>query len=101
MILLRRPFFWIVAAIIAMFVVAPSIGNNVQMREDLLLAAVYIVLASNLAHFTKKIADNLVADRGDTDPTTLADQFDDHPRTGKCLTGARRPLDRQHRRFTR
>jgi branched-chain amino acid transport system permease protein len=48
MILLRRPFFWIVAAIIAMFVVAPSIGDNVQMREDLLLAAVYIVLASNL-----------------------------------------------------
>jgi len=48
MILLRRPFFWIVAAIIVMFVVAPSIGNNVQMREDLLLAAVYIVLASNL-----------------------------------------------------
>jgi branched-chain amino acid transport system permease protein len=48
MILLRRPFFWIVAAIIAAFVVAPSIGNNVQLREDLLLAAVYIVLASNL-----------------------------------------------------
>ena len=48
MILLRRPFFWIVAAIVAAFVVAPSIGNNVQLREDLLLAAVYIVLASNL-----------------------------------------------------
>ena len=48
MILLRRPFFWIVAAVIAAFVIAPSIGNNVQLREDLLLAAVYIVLASNL-----------------------------------------------------
>ena len=44
----RRPFFWILAAIIALFAFAPSIGQNVELREDLLLAAVYITLASNL-----------------------------------------------------
>jgi branched-chain amino acid transport system permease protein len=47
-VILRRPFFWIVAAIIAAFAVTPSIGPNVELREDLLLAAVYITLASNL-----------------------------------------------------
>lgn len=46
--ILRRPFFWIVAAIIALFAVAPSLGNDVELRENLLLAAVYITLASNL-----------------------------------------------------
>lgn len=45
---LRRPFFWIVAAVIALFVIAPSIRQDVELREDLLLAAVYITLASNL-----------------------------------------------------
>jgi branched-chain amino acid transport system permease protein len=45
---LRRPFFWIIAAVIAAFALAPSIGNNVELRERLLLAAVYITLASNL-----------------------------------------------------
>ncbi len=45
---LQRPFFWIMAAIIAAFAVAPSIGENVELREDLLLAAVYITLASNI-----------------------------------------------------
>jgi branched-chain amino acid transport system permease protein len=44
----RRPFFWIIALIIALFAAAPSIGNNVEMRESLLLAAVYMILASNL-----------------------------------------------------
>src|SRR5499425_871618 len=46
--ILRRPFFWIVAAVIVLFAVAPSFGNDVQLRESLLLAAVYITLASNL-----------------------------------------------------
>jgi branched-chain amino acid transport system permease protein len=46
--ILHRPFFWIIAFVIAAFVVAPTIGNDVQLRESLLLAAVYIVLASNL-----------------------------------------------------
>ncbi len=46
--MLRRPFFWIIALIIAVFAVAPLIGNNVELRESLLLATVYITLASNL-----------------------------------------------------
>ena len=46
--LLRRPFFWIIAAVIAAFAAAPLIGENVELRESLLLAAVYITLASNL-----------------------------------------------------
>jgi branched-chain amino acid transport system permease protein len=44
----RRPFFWIVAAVIAVFVFAPLIGDNVSLREGLVLAAIYIILASNL-----------------------------------------------------
>jgi branched-chain amino acid transport system permease protein len=43
-----RPFFWIIALVVAVFVMAPLIGNNVELRESLLLAAVYIALASNL-----------------------------------------------------
>jgi len=46
--LLRRPFFWIIAVVIAAFAAAPLIGENVELREGLLLAAVYITLASNL-----------------------------------------------------
>jgi len=46
--LLRRPFFWIIALVIVAFVVSPLIGNDVQLRESLALAAVYITLASNL-----------------------------------------------------
>ena len=46
--ILRRPFFWIMALVIAAFVAAPLIGDNVELRESLLLAAVYITLASNL-----------------------------------------------------
>ena len=46
--MLRRPFFWIIALVIAVFALAPVIGNDVELRESLLLAAVYITLASNL-----------------------------------------------------
>jgi branched-chain amino acid transport system permease protein len=46
--MLRRPFFWIIALVVAAFVVLPLIGNNVELRESLALAAVYITLASNL-----------------------------------------------------
>ena len=41
-------FFWLIMATIAVFVTAPVFGNNVELRESLLLAAVYITLASNL-----------------------------------------------------
>ncbi|HKO08758.1 MAG TPA: branched-chain amino acid ABC transporter permease [Alphaproteobacteria bacterium] len=44
----RRPFFWIIALVIAVFAAAPLVGDNVQLRESLLLAAVYMTLASNL-----------------------------------------------------
>ena len=46
--IVRRPFFWIIALIVAAFAITPLIGNNVQLRESLLLAAVYITLASNV-----------------------------------------------------
>ena len=46
--LMRRPFFWIIALVIAAFVIAPSIGDNVGLRESLILAALYITLASNI-----------------------------------------------------
>ena len=46
--ILHRPFFWIIAVVIAAFVAVPAIGNDVQLRESLLLATVYIILASNL-----------------------------------------------------
>jgi branched-chain amino acid transport system permease protein len=48
MTILRRPFFWIIGAFILAFVLGPTYGNDVQLRESLLLAAVYITLASNL-----------------------------------------------------
>src|SRR5215467_8748214 len=48
MTILGRPFFWIIALVVAVFVAAPLIGNDVQLRESLALAAVYITLASNL-----------------------------------------------------
>jgi branched-chain amino acid transport system permease protein len=46
--IIARPFFWIIALVIAAFIVAPAIGDNVELRESLVLAAVYITLASNL-----------------------------------------------------
>jgi branched-chain amino acid transport system permease protein len=46
--LTRRPFFWIIALVIAIFVLVPWLGNDVELRESLLLAALYITLASNL-----------------------------------------------------
>ena len=46
--LMRRPFFWIIALVIAIFAIAPSIGDDVGLRESLVLAAVYVTLASNL-----------------------------------------------------
>jgi branched-chain amino acid transport system permease protein len=46
--LVRRPFFWIIALVIAAFVIAPLIGNNVELRESLVLATVYVTLAANL-----------------------------------------------------
>jgi branched-chain amino acid transport system permease protein len=44
----KRPFFWIILAIGALFIYMPRHGNNVPLREDLILVAVAIILASNL-----------------------------------------------------
>ena len=46
--LLKRPTFWLIVAATAAFALAPLIGNNVGLREDLLLAAIYVILAANL-----------------------------------------------------
>jgi ABC-type branched-subunit amino acid transport system ATPase component/ABC-type branched-subunit amino acid transport system permease subunit len=46
--LARQPFFWIIALVVVVFALAPRIGNNVELRESLILAALYITLASNL-----------------------------------------------------
>ncbi|HUH93642.1 MAG TPA: branched-chain amino acid ABC transporter permease [Casimicrobiaceae bacterium] len=46
--LLKRPTFWLIVAATAAFAVAPLVGNNVGLREDLLLAAIYVILATNL-----------------------------------------------------
>jgi branched-chain amino acid transport system permease protein len=46
--LARRPFFWIIALLIAVFAIAPLIGGDVDLRESLILDALYITLASNL-----------------------------------------------------
>jgi len=46
--ILRRPFFWIILLIAAAFIYAPLPHNNVSLREDLILIAIAIILASNL-----------------------------------------------------
>ena len=43
-----RPFPWLIALIAALFALVPAWSGSVQLRESLLLAAVYITLASNL-----------------------------------------------------
>src|SRR5208282_6636181 len=40
--ILRRPFFWIILLIAAGFIYAPLHGNNVSLREDLILVAIAI-----------------------------------------------------------
>jgi branched-chain amino acid transport system permease protein len=46
--ILRRPFFWIILIITALFVYLPLRGNDVLLREDLILVAIAVILASNL-----------------------------------------------------
>jgi branched-chain amino acid transport system permease protein len=47
-VIFRRPFFWIILLITALFIYAPLRGNNVSLREDLILVAIAVILASNL-----------------------------------------------------
>lgn len=44
----RLPFFWVLLAIVGVFAALPVAAGDVALRESLLLAAVAIVLASNL-----------------------------------------------------
>jgi branched-chain amino acid transport system permease protein len=44
----RRPFPWIITLVALLFALVPYATNDVELRESLVLAAVYIVLASNL-----------------------------------------------------
>ena len=44
----RRPFPWIITLAALLFALVPYATDDVQLRESLVLAAVYIVLASNL-----------------------------------------------------
>ncbi len=46
--ILRRPFFWMILVIAALFIYLPRHGDNIVLREDLILVAVAIILASNL-----------------------------------------------------
>jgi branched-chain amino acid transport system permease protein len=46
--MLRRPFFWVITAVVGVFAFLPALGDNVQLRESLALATIYITLASNL-----------------------------------------------------
>ena len=47
-IILRHPFAWLIPLVGLAFAILPVWGDNVQLRESLLLAAVYVTLASNL-----------------------------------------------------
>ena len=46
--ILRQPFMWLIALTGIVFALLPMWGDDVQLRESLLLAAVYVTLASNL-----------------------------------------------------
>ncbi len=46
--ILRRPLFWVILVVSALFIYLPMHGENVLLREDLVLVAVAIILASNL-----------------------------------------------------
>jgi len=47
-VILRRPVFWIILAFAAVMVWLPLHNNNVSLREDLILVAIAVILASNL-----------------------------------------------------
>jgi branched-chain amino acid transport system permease protein len=47
-VLVRRPFFWIIVSATACFVALPVLGNDVELRESLAIAAIYVTLACNL-----------------------------------------------------
>jgi branched-chain amino acid transport system permease protein len=46
--ILKRPFFWLILLISGLFIYLPLRGHDVPLREDLVLVAIAIILASNL-----------------------------------------------------
>jgi len=46
--MLKRPSLWMILALTLFFALVPLIGNNAPLREDLILIAIAIALASNL-----------------------------------------------------
>jgi branched-chain amino acid transport system permease protein len=46
--MVARPFFWIITLVVAAFILFPALGDNVQLRESLALATIYVTLASSL-----------------------------------------------------
>jgi len=46
--LFGRPFFWLIVAVVVLFAVLPMVGDNITLRETLVLSAIYIILATNL-----------------------------------------------------
>jgi branched-chain amino acid transport system permease protein len=46
--ILRRPMLWLIVAVVAVFGLVPAVGGDVGLRETLFLAAVAIILATNL-----------------------------------------------------
>ncbi|HEY5174591.1 MAG TPA: branched-chain amino acid ABC transporter permease [Terriglobales bacterium] len=46
--ILRRPVFWLILVFAALMAFVPLRANNVSLREDLILVAIAIILASNL-----------------------------------------------------
>ncbi|MDA3919811.1 MAG: branched-chain amino acid ABC transporter permease [Salinisphaera sp.] len=46
--ILKRPTFWIILLATLAFALVPALTGNLELRENLLLGAVYIILASNL-----------------------------------------------------
>ncbi len=45
--MIKRPFFWMIVATVAVFAIAPLVGG-IGVRESLFLAAIYMILALNL-----------------------------------------------------
>ncbi len=46
--LFARPFFWLIVAVTLLYALLPTLGQNVTLRETLVLSAIYIILAANL-----------------------------------------------------
>src|SRR6266496_4861430 len=49
----RRPFTWLIVLVGLAFALLPAWGDNVQLRESLLLAAVYITLGQQPEHHSR------------------------------------------------